>query len=220
MSFPQRLFGPKRLTAVIVGALIAIAGTALALVVVTLSTSVTSTAFAGEGLALNVVDTGTTSACEGSGSYETTATVPAVSYDLANASQTTGSFLCIKNDGFTTMSNITVDLTASNSSDGGCTSEEGAAETGSGCQGGGDLEAVLQFDLTKVAFDSGGGQCATVIHVSTTSGDVVIPNGNTMSTGAQCVYRVDLSLQSGVTTQQRTAASTDSVDFSLDVTGS
>lgn len=216
MSALKRLLGRRKLAVLVGVALIPLAGIAVAAVIVAVTTTVTSTAYAGEGLGLALIDASSPGDCL-TATYEDSVVLTPPNFDLSSSSnQDVGKELCVKNDGFIDMPQLTVTALASNSIETQCSSAESTAE-GGGCGSDGELEDVIQFNFQLLGGGSPTGASCSPTSVSDgTSGSMA---GGMFFDGDICVFEVSLSLQAGATEQQKTAASQDAVDFALNVEG-
>lgn len=231
MSLLKRGFRRVGGTIPIAGGLVAITAIAFALVVVQLSgtvssgefippttttTSTTTTVPNGDGLEAGVADGPGPFPCDEAITQGNTS-VGTHSIDLNTVSaQDTNMFLCARNVGPGSINSLTVLAAAAQSSEVGCSSAEGAVDPdGPSCGSSGELQTVLGFRLTKI---SGAGACQTQADFAPGAQANLLQAS--LPDGADCVWSIQFRISGSPSDDSKLAASTDSVNFTLDVSGS
>lgn len=146
----------------------------------------------------------------------------AISFDLNTGFATPRShFLCVKNSGPGAITNLTIAAVTTASGEAGCSEAEGEVDPeGVTCGTDGELEDVLFFVLNQAGpFNGpGSGQCKTGAFVDPGSSQSLIDGS--VSQGVECEWEVSLNLRPTANHDGKLAASTDTVGFTLEVTGS
>lgn len=178
----------------------------------TSSTTTTTTPAPSNGLKVSLSSGTDIGAC---GSFSTgPLTLTAISFDLnSTSSQSTGQFLCVKNTGDSVISPLTIGVNPVSSGEADCSTDEGTVDPeGVTCGTAGELAGLLQFHFLK----SDGDDIDCIGAVS--AGNML--SGGPLGIGNTCVYSINLQFAGSPTYDQKLAASTDTAEFSIEVTGS
>lgn len=216
-------------------------GMALALVIVQISTTVASNEFIpptttststtttipqGDGLQAAISSSGGGPSSCNTAFNGSVVALGSISFDLnipSAQSYSPQKYLCVTNVGPGTINTLNVTAGTASSGEAGCSVAEGTADPeGATCGSAGELDTVLEFILTPFNLqdaDCIGGQIpvalgATQSLLSTGGG------GQGLNTGAICSWEVRLQFVGTPSDQAKLAASTDTGDFTLDVSGS
>ena len=224
----RRLKGRKSLSVLVGGVFAAVlGGTALALVIVAMTASVSSNEFAGapgssgESLALAITNGQEIVDCTNLAPFSTSdVDLGPVSFDLnePNALQDTNKFLCVKNNGTTPLAQVsfTSNVTASNEL--GCSPAEGLVDPeGASCGSAGELGDVVLFVFNSHRGENQGGCGGTAILPGQEN---LMQLGSDLLPGETCMLKIQMVMASGATNEQKAAASSDTAEFSFDVAGS
>lgn len=224
----SKLRGAKRITVVGVGiaAATVLVGVALALVLVQTTADVASNEFAtttttsstttttvpapSNGLQMSLGSGALSSAC---GPFTVgPLTLSTINFDLNTSStQSTSQFLCVKNTGSSGITALTVGVNLASSGEAGCSVDEGTVDPeGASCGTAGELASLLQFLFQKT---DGSSNCVPAI----SAGNMLT---GPLSPSSTCVYSVSLQFAGAPTYDQKLAASTDTAQFTIDVTAS
>jgi hypothetical protein len=138
----------------------------------------------------------------------------AIGFDLnSTLSQSTGQFLCIGNTGTSVISPVTIGVSTVSSGESGCSTDEGTVDPeGVTCGTVGEMASLVQFEFVLTDFDDT--DCIGAV----TTGNIL--SSGALGIGLTCVYRIDLQFAGSPTYDQKLAASTDTAEFSIDVTAS
>ena len=188
----------------------------------TTSTTTTTTIPSGDGLeaAISSSPGGCTSALN-AGSMD----LGAIAFDLNTGLATPSfQFLCVRNVGPGDMTTLTLQMITTISGEDACSeSEESVDPEGVGCGTDGELDDILQFNLSLVGGDTfgpGSFNCKSPLSVAPGGPQSLLFSSNFLGQGGQCVWQTQLQFTGAATHDQKLAASTDSVAFTFDVTGS
>lgn len=129
--------------------------------------------------------------------------------------------LCIQNTGSSSVSSVGFTAAIAASGEDGCSAAEGTVDPdGAGCGTAGELAGVLAFTLTRT--DSNGAGSSSCIDYSgtvvTVGATKALVDTTPLSVGGACVYRVGLVFAGSPTDDEKLAASTDTAQFTIDVT--
>lgn len=190
----------------------------------TTSTSTTTTIPSGDGLQAAVATTGGgPSDCSNAFTLGTVA-LGAISFDLNNVSTqsyTPSAYLCVTNVGPGEIGNLTVSAVATSSTETGCSANEETVDPeGSGCGISGELLGIVTVILEPFQLQDLGCFSNSIALTPGAAADSLLAPSGQLSPGFFCSYEVVLQLSGSATHDQKLAASTDDVTFTLDVTGS
>lgn len=231
----RRRFGQAGIAtaAVVVGTLVF--GVALALVLVqitgtvssnefipttTTSSTTTTTIPQGDGLEAGISTSGTGFCLQAINAGNLT--LGSITFNLNNTSMQSYSpsnILCVTNVGPGPIGTLDVAAVPTGSAEVSCSANEETVDPeGAGCGTDGELVDVIQVVLQPVQLQSG---CrpSTILLTPGGSSDTLV-GGGSISQGAVCSWEVLLRLSPTATHDEKLAASTDDVFFTLDVSGS
>jgi hypothetical protein len=138
-----------------------------------------------------------------------------ISFDLnSTSSQSTGQFLCVKNAGNIVIESLTISPNLVSSGEADCSTDEGTVDPeGVTCGTAGELAGLLQFVFLRT--DADDFDCLGAVF-----GGGNMLSGGQLGIGNTCVYSISLQFAGSPTDDEKLAASTDTAEFSIDVTAS
>jgi hypothetical protein len=134
------------------------------------------------------------------------------------------SVLCVRNAGTDDINTLTITATAAVSGEDGCSAAESTVDPeGATCGSDGELDDIIRIILSAGPGEDGSCTVATETIVPLDSPTTLLLPGNGDPDGhlgqnRACTWFVSLAFVDGVTNDQKLAASTDTVEFGIDIT--